>query len=162
MGLRFYQAPKKKLNELKQSIEDETLLTNEESQKIRMKIREQDLKHKEEVANLSQEIEDLKVQLYATAKAPAAVQEPKIEQIEPAITSAQAHILVTLDESGGNMSTAALVRQNGNSNKTKTEFDLGELVRLGLIESNYDHSTSEYGLRFTHAGRGALIKMRQE
>jgi len=158
----FTKRQQKKLNELKQSIEDETLLTNEESQKIRMKIREQDLKHKEEVANLSEEIEDLKVQLHATAKASVADQEPKIAQVEPAITSAQEHILVLLDESGGNMSTAALVRRNGNSNKTKTEFDLGELVRLGLLESNYDHSTSEYGLSFTHEGRGALIKMRQE
>lgn len=155
----FTRRRQKELNQLRQAIENETPLTLEESRKIRAELRETERLHKEEVVSLNVEIQDLRAKLNGSSELPVAKLDPKNVDVKPLVTDSQKNILLLLDKSGGEMAPRELIFKSGTS-KTEAEFDIGELLQLGLVESRSNINGSLY--RFTHAGRGVVIKIKQE
>lgn len=153
----FTRRRQKEINEIKQRIEDETPLTIEESRRVRAEVLQAEKNHQEVVDRLNAELSRLKAELanLQTKRPPDPVDSelPVIQPLEPT----QLALLRLLEKEGGKEEEERLIRINTQS-KVKTEFDLGELVRMKLVDRNYDQNASDYIYKFTHEGRRILLQ----
>lgn len=152
----FTRRRQKEINEIRQRVEDETLLTIEESRKIRADIVQFEKKHQEEVDRLNTEISRIKDEVTNRDS----VVPPKTTDADARSTQSlvptQLALLRLLEKQGGSEEEGRLIQLNQQS-KVKTEFDLGELVQMKLVKKDYDQDHMDYVYEFTHEGRRILL-----
>jgi len=122
-------------NLLRQKIENETPLTLEESRRIRTEFSLLERKYREVEDRLNSEIKT-----------------PNLIPLAPL----QYELLRILEQSKGTETEEAIISKSSQP-RVQTEFSIGELVRLGLIETGFDSEISERTYMFTHEGRRALL-----
>lgn len=143
-------------NEVRQKIEDETLLTLEESRVIRANAIAREKELEESIDRLNKEISTLKADLQRSRK--PAKKGLDLAEIRPiSLEPLQLALLKALDQFNGRSSEAELIRKLSQP-RVQTEFALGELVRLGFMETGFDYESNERTYEFTHEGRRALIQ----
>lgn len=147
----------KKINEVRQRIEDETLLTIEESRKIRAEVLQTEKAHQEIVDRLNGEISRLKLEMTTGQTELSPVQPTTSDYSRQAVTPTQLALLKLLDKAGGKQEGNLLI-QSSKESKVKTEFDLGELVKLELIKKRYDQMSEAYMYEFLHEGRRVFLE----
>lgn len=153
----FTRRRQKEINEVRQRIEDETLLTIEESRKIRAEAFQAEKVHQEIVDRLNGEISRLKLEMTNAQADPPPEQSTKNDYSKQALTPTQLALLKLLEKAGGKQEEDVLIR-SGKESKVKTEFDLGELVKLDLIRKRYDQRAGAYIYEFLHEGRRILLE----
>lgn len=153
----FTRRRQKEINEVRQRIEDETLLTIEESRKIRAEALQTEKVHQETVDRLNAEISRLKLEMTNAQTEPSPEQPTTNDYSKQALTLTQLALLKLLEKAGGKQEEGALIRSSKES-KVKTEFDLGELVKLELIRKRYDQRAGAYTYEFLHEGRRILLE----
>ncbi len=152
----FTRRRQKEINEVRQRIEDETLLTIEESRKIRAEVLQTEKAHQEIVDRLNGEISRLKLEMTNGQTEPPPAPPIKGDSSQRAVTPTQLALLKLLEKAGGKMNDDILMKSSKES-KVKTEFDLGELVKLELIKRRNDMRTGEITYEFLHEGRRTLL-----
>lgn len=153
----FTRRRQKEINEIRQRIEDETLLTIEESRKIRADIVQVEKKHQEEVDRLNTEISRIKDEAANRYSVVPQKTTGADAQLTQALVSTQLALLRLLEKQGGSEEESELIRLSQQS-KVKTEFDLGELVQMELVKRGYDQNVGGYVYEFTHEGRRILLE----
>ena len=144
-------------NLLRQKIENETPLTLEESRRIRTEFSLLERKYREVEDRLNSEIKELKVALEQAQKPEtmgfdSGDKTPNLIPLAPL----QYELLRILEQSKGTETEEAIISKSSQP-RVQTEFSIGELVRLGLIETGFDSEISERTYMFTHEGRRALL-----
>ena len=150
----FTRRRQKEINEVRQRIEDETLLTIEESRKIRAEAFQTEKIHQEIVDRLNGEISRLKLEMTNAQTDPSQEQSSKNDYSKHALTPTQLALLKLLEKAGGKQEEDILIRSSKES-KVKTEFDLGELLKFKLIRKGYE--AGAYTYEFLHEGRRILL-----
>lgn len=153
----FTRRRQKEINEIRQRIEDETLLTIEESRKIRAEAFQAEKAHQEIVDRLNNEISRLKREMTTAQIEPSPEQPNTNNSSKQALTPTQIELLKLLEKAGGKQREGNLISASKES-KVKTEFDLGELVKLELIKKRYDQMAGAYTYEFLHEGRRTLLE----
>ena len=153
----FTRRRQKEINEVRQRIEDETLLTIEESRKIRAEVFQTEKAHQEIVDRLNGEISRLKLEISNAQIEPSPEQSNTNNYSKKELTPTQLALLKLLEKAGGKQEEDLLIRANKES-KVKTEFDLGELVKLELLRKRYDQRAGAYVYEFLHEGRRILLE----
>jgi hypothetical protein len=146
----------REINMTRQKIADETLLTLEESRRLRAEFVEQDRKQNERVRNLNEEIARLSTALEvmkAEEKPELSTDERLYDTLEPS----QLFLLRILERADGPALESDLIKKTPEP-RLKAEFDIGELERRKLLHRNFDQARNAYTLEFTHAGRRALLE----
>ncbi|VVP79829.1 hypothetical protein PS918_02185 [Pseudomonas fluorescens] len=152
----FSRTRQREIAEIKRRIEEETPLTIEESRRIRSELARIEAEYEERLDKKDREIERLKSQV-ANASPDVSdleveVPSDKFASIEPS----QLNILRLIEKLDGKGPEKTVIKNNAHS-QTKTEFDLGELVRKKLLERSYRGGISDYVYTFTHEGRSYLL-----
>lgn len=153
----FTRRRQKEINEVRQRIEDETLLTIEESRQIRAEVLKLEKTHQEIVDRLNDEISRLKLEM--SNGQPISPNLPSVtnESSQAALTPTQLSVLKLLEKAGGKLSEDSLIKSSKES-KVQTEFDLGELVKMQMIKRRNDLRTGEVKYEFLHEGRRILLE----
>ncbi len=154
----FSRRRQKDINDIRRQIDDETPLTLEESRKLRADIFRSENEYIQQLDRKDAEIARLKAQIAELRDEEPSLpvtneREDKRVELEPS----QLFMLRLVEALKGKAPEKALLQRSTQS-QTKTEFDLGELVRLKLLTRNYRGSMSDYIYEFTHAGRSYLLK----
>lgn len=147
------------LNALRQEIENETLLTKEESRIIRSGMFAAQNKHDEMLDMLNAEISRLKADLEAAldpSSQSVTNQNPAGTPISPNLDESQKKLLIDFEKSGSKGLRGEIISRS-DTTMVKTEFDLGELVRWKLLKREYDQSKSDFSYEFTHDGRRVVL-----
>ncbi len=152
----FTRRRQKEINEVRQRIEDETLLTIEESRRSRAEVLQTEKAHQEIVDRLNGEISRLKLEMTNGQLELPTVLPAVYKSSQKAITPTQLAVLKLLENAGGKINERSLINSSKES-KVKTEFDLGELVELKMIKSSHDMMTGEVMCEFLHEGRRILL-----
>jgi len=153
----FSRMRQKEINDIRRRIEEETPMTIEQSRKIKSDLARIEAELSEQIDRKDREIERLKAQL-----ANLQSQEQEDPSTEGSTSSAssiepsQLFMLRLVEKLKGRAPEKVLV-QRGTQSQVKTEYDLGELVRNGLLKRNYGSAESDYVYTFTHTGRSYLI-----
>lgn len=147
----------REINQIKQSIADETPLTLEESRRLRAEYIEHERKNTEVIGKLNDEIARLNAALDAVNRTQFASSPSPTERMNITLEPSQLHLLRLIEKAGGTAFESSLIEESTES-KVKTEFDIGELVQKRLLDRNYDQRMNEYSVGFTHEGRRALIE----
>lgn len=145
----------REINQLRQKIENETLLSIEESRKIRSRYIELDRKSRDEIENLNKEISKLKDINQQFIKQPSSQEDSNSTEDEK-ISDSQLNLLKTIENEGGKTTLEVLINQDINS-KIQTEYDIEELQIKKLIEKKYNERISNYEYEFTHDGRRVIL-----
>lgn len=151
----FTRRRQKDINEIRQRIEDETPLTIEESRKIRSEAVQVEKKYQEIVDRLNAELSRLKGEL-ANLEMKPSPESADYEVHSIPLESTQLALLRLLEKRGGRAEERQLIGSNQQS-KVKTEFDLGELERMELVNKYHDQDGDNI-YQFTHEGRRILLK----
>jgi len=149
------------VNEVKRKVENETLLTLEQSRSLRAEYFQLERKNQETVDRLDAEISRLSVALDQAQK--DLMGRPDFPPDEPNIDSlslGQLELLQLLGERGGKAPQEYLVKSTSGE-KVKFEFDLGELERRKLIRAEFDQASSKYMSELTHEGRRVFLSLRK-
>jgi hypothetical protein len=157
----------REVNQIKRQIEEETLLTLEQSREIRLEYAQIEQKHRAEIDRLASENARLKA-IPSALKIPDPIVSARRQaaQSQRNVTSdvdnfkleqTQLALLEYLDSKNGRAYRIEFLK-NSKETRVKTEFDLGELHRIGLIAQNYE--SEDYVYEFTHEGRRALLEAR--
>jgi hypothetical protein len=152
----FTRRRQKVINEVRQRIEDETLLTIEESRQIRAEVLQTEKAHQEIVDRLNGEISRLKLEMTNGQPEPPTVPPAVDESSQAAVTPTQLAVLKLLEKAGGKMNEDILIKSSKES-QVKTEFDLGELVKLEMIKIRRDLRSGEVTYEFLHEGSRKLL-----
>lgn len=153
----FSHNRKKEINEIRRRIEDETPLTLKESRQIRIAASRMESEHAQEIDRKNREIERVNGELIMLrASSPEDAEKPLIEDRANSLEPTQLFMLHLVDKNGGEVSEDVILSQSPES-KVKTEFDLGELVKLQLLTRKYEPRQNEFVFKFTHEGRGVLL-----
>lgn len=151
----------REINETRQRIVEETLLTVEESQRIRAEYVEYDRRNKETVERLREEITRLNVALEAATKVAPKSELTQAERIYNQLETTQLFLLRLLEKIGSPALESELIKKCPEP-QVRTEFDIGELERRKLVSRDYDQNRSGYTVAFTHDGRRALLESKQD
>jgi hypothetical protein len=147
----------REINQIKRHIEEETLLTLEESRVIRAEYVQIERKNQEEIDRLNAEVSRLKVASEQIKKAPSSgTGITSAERMYGSIEATQLTLLQFLEKHGGKASQSQLLKESTEP-KVKTEFDLGELERRKLVAKDYNSAYKDYTFEFTHEGRRILL-----
>ena len=153
----FTRHRQKEINAVRQRIEDETPLTIEESRIIRAEVFQTEKAHQEIVDRLNGEISRLKLD-FAIPIIERTPEQPNTNNFSKQdLTPTQLALLKLLEKAGGKQREDDLIHSSKES-KVKTEFDLGELVKLGLLQKSFDHRKDAFVYEFLHEGRRILLK----
>ena len=152
----FTRRRQKVINEVRQRIEDETPLTIEESRQLRAEVLQTEKAHQEVVDRLIGEISRLKIEMTNGQPETPSVAPAAEESSQEAVTPTQLAVLKLLEKAGGKMNEDILIKSSKES-KVKTEFDLGELVKLEMIKKRHNIQTGENTYEFLHEGRRILL-----
>jgi len=170
---RFTKERQREQNAARQQIENETLLSKEESIKIYSEIRKADAAHREEVERLNKEIERLKDELgnlttSSTVKVMSdslkksvyqrRVADPSIKGMpgKPSITRSQWKILKIIERSSGRIVSNSLIAHLG-GRTTQIDFDIQDLLDRKLLSKEYSADGDAIIYEFTQSGRRALL-----
>jgi hypothetical protein len=149
----------REVNEVRRLIEEETLLTLEQSRAIRAELASLQHKNQENIDKLNAEISRLKSELDIAQKEQLNTAEiSTAEKPDGAIEISQLELLRQIANSKIKAFETTLIKSSVTS-KTKTEFDLGELQRKELVSREYDHGINSQGYIYdlTHEGRRVLL-----
>jgi len=147
----------REVNQIKRQIEEETLLTLEQSRIIRAEYVQFERKNQETVDRLNSEVSRLNAALELTQKKSLSRPDlPPAERLYGALEPTQFALLQLLEKRGG-MATQGDLIKGSTEPKVKTEFDLGELERRELLSKDYDQNLHAYTFEFTHEGRRVLL-----
>ena len=146
----FTRRRQKEINEVRQRIEDETLLTIEESRKIRAEALQTEKVHQEIVDRLNGEISRLQTE-------PSPEHPTMNHYSNKALTPTQLALLKLREGAGGKKDEDALIGSSKES-KVMTEYDLGEMEKLKLISRRYDQKRGVYMYEFLHEGRRKFLE----
>jgi len=106
----FTRRRQKEINEVRQRIEDETLLSIEESRNIRVEVLQTEKVHQEIVDRLNGEISRLKLET-TNGQAELSTVPPTVdESSQEAVTPTQLALLLILEKLGGKMSEDMLIK----------------------------------------------------
>lgn len=145
----FTRHRQQELNAIHRDIENQRLLTSEESRAIHSELLNLQRVHGEEVDRLTREIDRLR-----QAAGVEKVQEPW----KPVSEFSESQLLLMLFiESLGGMAHENELRDHYNAT-TQYRYDLGELLNKGLLNKSYDQDEEIYYIELTHEGRAVLIK----
>ena len=153
----FTRRRQKEINEVRQRIEDETLLSIEESRNIRAEVLQSEKAHQEIVDRLNGEISRLKLEITNWQPEPPTAPPAADASSREGVTPTQLAVLKLLEQAGGKMNEDILIKSSKES-KVKTEFDLGELVKLEMIKRSRDLRTGKFSYEFLHEGRRILLE----
>ena len=157
----FTQNMQKELRDIKQKVEDKTLLTIEESRKIRRDMTNHALEHEKEMARKNSEIAKLKELIDEMARTSA---EDSLGNEGPALEGGVGSY--NLDDEKLNLLRLVAEHEDANeqdliqwskANPIKTQFNLGELNNLKLIRGHTVNGQARYSA--THPGRKVLVSM---
>jgi uncharacterized membrane protein len=147
----------REVNQIKRQIEEETLLTLEQSRTLRAEYVQLERKSQEYVDSLTSEISRLNAALDQAQKESLSSPDlPPAERLYGALEPTQLSLLQLLEKRGGKAVQEDLIEASTEP-KVKAEFDLGELERRKLIQKHYDQMLSAYTFAFTHEGRRVLL-----
>lgn len=144
-------------NQIKQQIADETPLTLEESLRLRSEYVAHERKNTETVQRLNEEIARLNAALDASVQPETKPDVPAPRLSSPRLEPSQVTLLQILEKGGPPVLEAQLVGRSPEG-RVKTDFDIGELERLGYLKRGWDSRRDEHTLDFTHEGRRALLE----
>lgn len=148
----------REINQIKRQIEEETLLTLEQSRGIRAEYVQIERKHQEEADRLNAEVSRLKAAIDQTQKEP--ISSPGItmaENVYGNLEASQLALLQLIETREGEATLGDLIKTSEEP-KVKTEFDLGELESRELVHKEYSQERHDYTFQFTHEGRRVLLK----
>lgn len=145
----------RELNETKRRIADETPLTIEESRRLRAEYVEYERKQTAIIEELHEEVARLNAALDERKTKPELPQLSTAERLYDRIEPTQIKILKLLQSVNGKTYESEIIKKSG-KNQIKAEFDLGELLRRGLISREY--TARGYIIEFTHEGRRVLLE----
>lgn len=159
----FSRKRQREILEVRRRIEDETPLTIEDSRRIRSELARAEQEFYTELDRKEREIERLKSQL--ASQAPDEYQdkthhEPAEAEESEYLSPELLNMLQVLDSQGGTATEGALISAS-NLSRIEAEFNLGELVRLGLATRRYSSPKRATIYTFTHTGRSALLSARR-
>lgn len=160
----FSRRQQRAILEIRRQIEEETPLTMEDSRKIRTDLARTEQEHFAELDRKDREIERLRSQLISTSTVLEPPLPSKDGESEPQTSPLGDELLIMLlqiEKLSGEAPEQSLISSSGMS-KTETEYNLGELVRLGLASRAYKASRSAYVYTFTHSGRAALLAAKKQ
>lgn len=151
----------REIDQLKQKINDETPLTIEDSQKLRAEYVEYEKKNYEQISKLNEEIARLnsildktnKVEM-ANSKSSRDIRKNSLATYD--VTKSQLALLKLLADSKLPAKEERLI-SNSDASRVQAEYDLGELLRIKLIDKSFDFQ-GEAMIDFTHDGRGVLLE----
>lgn len=159
----FSRKRQKEINDIKKTIEEETLLTVEESRSIRQAVYKLEDEFMREISRKNSEIEKLKsdIEVLSLSSNQGALAADKIldkidEEIDE-LDSAQIEILKFI----GLEPTGELEKNILNSFETghlKVKYYLGELEQKGYVESVFDPKFMGHRFKLTHQGRAFLVR----
>ncbi|MDB5815515.1 MAG: hypothetical protein JWN23_2632 [Rhodocyclales bacterium] len=148
---------RREANQSKQQIEEETLLTLQQSRALRTEYFERERKFEGNIDRLNSEITRLTNALDLAQKEALGMQgrEPS-EKSDEALDMAQRGLLAYLDGRGGRVTEKEFLKGSAEP-KVKVEFDIGELQKRKLITRKFSEGGDGYIFEFTHEGRRALL-----
>jgi hypothetical protein len=111
----FTRRRQKEINEVRQRIEDETLLTIEESRKIRAEVLQLEKAHQEIVDRLDVEISRLKLEIKNGQPELPTVPPAADDSSQEAVTPTQLAVLKLLEKAGGKMNEDILIKSSKES-----------------------------------------------
>lgn len=147
----------REINDVRRRIDEETPLTLEESRRLRAEFISFERKSQQTIAGLNEEITRLRAALDGaeggTSDMPSRGPEEKEEDDLP---QSQLVLLQELEDYGGEAFEGQFLRLH-REEKTKAQYDIGELERKKLINRLHVRSQQDYKISFTHEGRKALL-----
>lgn len=155
----FTQRRQRDVNQLRQQIEDETLLTAEESRRIRNQVVTVEAAHRKEVDLLNEEVTKLRDALASATSSSTKADTSDARSTasgQPDLTHGQVELIRFLFKDGGRGVDLDHVRASLKQPTVELDFNLGELERQNLIERAVDERDDVY-LSFTHEGRRVAI-----
>lgn len=153
----FTQRRQREINQAKREIEEETLLSLEQSRIMRLEFSQKEHKLQETIDQLNAEVSRLNAEMEVAQK--ASFNRPDLtpaEKMYGNITPSQLAMLKLLRDSGGKVIEPQLISESG-PDKVQAEFDLGELLRKKLIQKEYNNIRRVYEVEFKHEGRRVLL-----
>lgn len=152
----FTRRRQKEINQLRQKIEDETPMTQEESRAFRLEYLERERSWKERLDGLAAENDALKAALQPPSKVSDKPKKPQAlgKGVGKNTSESQLEILILLGNTGEPMEEAQLLRSI-KGERLQKDFDLGELKNLGLVRYNPAYATYQ----ITHEGRRVLLDL---
>jgi predicted DNA-binding transcriptional regulator len=155
----FSRRRQKEISDIKRKIEDETPLTIEESRRLRLSVLRLEEEFSQQLARKDAELESLRERIEALSKnGPRKnIQTGDLEE-GLRIEASQVQILRSLNELSGEASERDLLKRSKET-KIRTEYDLGELVRLELLSKDYRQSVKDFVYEFTHRGRSHFLAL---
>jgi hypothetical protein len=162
---RYVRQQQKEMRAIKQQIEDETPLTLEESRVLRNAAFSRQRELEKQIEEKNAAIHQLKavVTKLETELAKGGPHDPHVMQAErrksgPELSEDQIRLL-QLTAQLGRADEEVIIKNLGEARgRIRVDFDLGELVRLELVEKGVYGSGSVFYVA-THEGRAALIRM---
>lgn len=153
----FTQKRQREINQVKRQIEEETLLTLEQSRALRAEFVQHERKYQETIDRLNNEVSRLNAELENYGKISHSKPElPQAEKMYGVIEQSQLRLLKLLENAGGRITEHQIIDESQEP-KVRTEYDLGELERRKLIKKEYDQGLRAYFINFTHDGRRVLL-----
>lgn len=165
---KYWQEKQKKLKEAKQSIEDETPLTIEESRNIRRELFQLESEYDKELARKDAEIErlkahnqvieeelDSKLKISEEAKSQKISKSDVDEKDEP--DEDRIEILKLISKNGGMMKDDDIV-STAPYDKVKTEYYLEDLTAKGYLSRDYNQRFSAFTTGLTTISKELMVR----
>ena len=147
----------REVNNVKRKIEEETLLTLEESRAVRADFVRLERKYQDDIDNLNSEISRLNAALDQAQKETLSRPDlPAAERLYGTLDTTQLALLKLLEKKGGTAIEEDLLGATPES-KVRVQFDLGELQRKKLVQRDYNQRINAFTFEFTHEGRRVLL-----
>jgi hypothetical protein len=145
----------REINQAKRNIEGETPLTLEQSKELRAEFVRMESEHQQVIDRLNEEITSLRSALSIESKKVLSKSDRNSSSKEENILEGtQLTLLKEIDDYDGKVAEDILIAGSPTS-KVKTEFDIGELERMNLINKTFEDDRCF--IEFTHEGRRALL-----
>jgi hypothetical protein len=141
-------------NEVKQKIQDETLLSVEESTLLKEEFREYERQSKEKINALNDEIAKLSAVREKTKPTKKALTALKVDSFKP--SEVQVEILRFVSQAKDFILQEEIILALKRP-RVKTEYEVGELVKTGLLKDAYD-SYGDIKVALTQDGRRVLLE----
>lgn len=159
----FTKRRQREINQLRQQIEDETLLTAEESRRIRNQVIAIEAAHRKVVDQLNEEVSKLRDALASatsSSEKTSTLGTRPSAATRPNLTRGQVELIEFLFRDGGKGVDLDRVRAYLKQPTVELDFNLGELESQNLIERSLGEREDVY-ISFTHEGRRVAMSLRQ-
>ncbi len=150
----FTLKQQQRTNEVKQKIQNETLLSVEESTLLKEEFREYERQSKEKIKTLNDEIALLSSQRDKTKPQKKNTTSLNLQSLKP--TDIQVEILRFVSQAKDFILQEEIILALKRP-RVKTEYEIGELVKTGLLKDAYD-SYGDVKVALTHEGRRVLLE----